>query len=193
MTTIKIILGSTRPTSIAPAIGNWVAAGARETGTIDYVEVLDLAQIALPFLDEPEHPRTGRYTQPHTLAWSAAIADADSLVIVTPEYNGSFPAPVKNALDFLHREWRDKALGLVTYGGGPSGGARAAAALTPITTALGLVSAVNMVQIAKAPTRVVDGVFDAGVADDQSLARMLSEMIGIESELAPRRELPVAV
>ena len=62
-------------------------------------------------------------------------------MIVTPEYNSGFPAPLKNALDFLHAEWRDKALGVVTYGGGAGGGAGAAAMLAPVTRALGMVTA----------------------------------------------------
>ncbi len=130
MTTLKIILASTRPGSPAPAIGSWIAAHA-QSASFGRVEILDLAEINLPFLDEPEHPRLGRYTHPHTFAWSRAIDDADALIIVSPEYNGGFPAPLKNALDFLHAEWRNKALGMVTYSGGPSGGAGAAAMVAP--------------------------------------------------------------
>ena len=62
MTTVKIILASTRPGSSGPAIGAWVADRAGNVGAFDRVEVLDLAQVNLPFLDEPEHPRLGRYT-----------------------------------------------------------------------------------------------------------------------------------
>jgi len=112
MTTLKIILASTRPGSIGPALGTWIAQTARRTDSFDRVEVLDLAQINLPFLDEPHHPRLGRYTKPHTFAWSDAISTADALVIVTPEYNSGFPAPLKNAIDFLHAEWKNKALGV---------------------------------------------------------------------------------
>ena len=99
---------------------------AGQLGDFDQVEILDLAEINLPFLDEPHHPKLGRYTKPHTLAWANDIDTADALVIVTPEYNGGFPAPLKNALDFLHAEWPNKALGMVSYGGGLSGGAGAA-------------------------------------------------------------------
>ena len=73
--------------------------------------MLDLAEINLPFLDEPQHPKLGRYTKPHTLAWAHEVDTADALVIVTPEYNAGFPAPLKNAMDFLHAEWCNKALG----------------------------------------------------------------------------------
>ena len=147
MSTLKIILASTRPGSIAPAIGAFVADRARSQARFDRVEVLDLAEIALPFMDEPHHPRLGTYTKPHTLAWSQTVDEADAFVAIVPEYNGGFPAALKNALDYLHAEWRDKPLGVVSYGGGPGGGAGAAAMLVPVTRALGLVTTDHAVAI----------------------------------------------
>lgn len=186
MTALKIIIASTRPGSIGPAIGSWVRAEANRTGLFDRVEILDLAQIGLPFLDEPHHPRLGKYTKPHTFAWSADVDGADALVIVTPEYNSGIPAPLKNALDFLHAEWRDKALGTVSYGGA-GGGVRAAAMLAPITAALGLVATEHSVAIPRAAGQVVDNEFVASAADEAAAAVMLAELAQIEAELAPRR------
>ncbi len=149
--------------------------------------MLDLAEINLPFLDEPHHPKLGRYTKPHTLAWSREIDTADALVIVTPEYNSGFPAPLKNAIDFLHAEWKNKALGMVTYGGGASGGARAGRMLQPVTTALGLVTAEHAVAISGAAGQVVAGEFVPTAADDASAIAMLTELAEIEAELRPVR------
>ncbi len=187
MTTLKIILASTRPGSIGPALGTWVAQTARRTDTFDRVEVLDLAEIDLPFLDEPHHPRLGRYTRPHTFAWSDAISTADALVIVTPEYNSGFPAPLKNALDFLHAEWKNKALGVVSYGGGAGGGAGAARMLRPVTDALGMVTAPSTVAVARAAGQVVDGEFVGSIADDVALADMLAEIGDIDASLVATR------
>ena len=187
MTTLKIILASTRPGSIGPALGTWVAQTARRTDTFDRVEVLDLAEINLPFLDEPHHPRLGRYTRPHTFAWSDAISTADALVIVTPEYNSGFPAPLKNALDFLHAEWKNKALGVVSYGGGAGGGAGAARMLRPVTDALGMVTAPSSVAVARAAGQVVDGEFVGSIADDVALADMLAEIGDIDASLVATR------
>lgn len=187
MSTLKIILGSNRPGSIAPAIGYWVAGQARQLGDFDKVEILDLAEINLPFLDEPEHPKLGRYTQPHTIAWAQTIADADALVIITPEYNGGYPAALKNALDFLHAEWSNKALGMVSYGGGLSGGAQAAGMLLPITGQLGLACARHTVAIPRATKQVVDGEFVATAQDDGAATAMLAEMARLDAQLAPRR------
>lgn len=187
MSTLKIILSSTRPGSIAPAIGNWVTEQARALNDFDQVEILDLAQINLPFLDEPFHPKLGRYTKPHTLAWANDVDTADALVIVTPEYNGGYPAPLKNAIDFLHAEWSNKALGMVSYSGGLSGGARAAEMLFPVASQLGLACARHTVAIARASRQVVGDEFVAGPADNTAVAAMLAELGRIDADLAPRR------
>jgi NAD(P)H-dependent FMN reductase len=192
MTTLKIIVASTRPGSSGPAIAGWIAGAARRGTDFDSVEVLDLAEINLPFLDEPHHPKLGRYTKPHTLAWAREIDTADALVIVTPEYNSGFPAPLKNAIDFLHAEWQNKALGMVTYGGGASGGARAGRMLQPVTTALGLVTAAHAVAISGAAGQVVAGEFVPTPADDASANAMLAELAEIDADLRPVR-VPLAV
>ena len=188
MTTLKIILGSTRPGSIAPAIGGWLTAAADQTNDFAEVEILDLATIKLPFLDEPVHPKLGQYSKPHTVAWSSAVDSADVLIIVMPEYNAGFPAPLKNALDFLHAEWAGKPLGVVSYGAG--GGGRAAALLRPVTNQLGLVTAENAVALRGAAGRVLDGEFIPTAADDNALTAMLAELTDLDVELAPRRAQP---
>src|SRR5204863_6133130 len=86
-------------------------------------EVVDIADFKLPLLDEPMPPSMGQYSHPHTKAWAAKIAGFDAFVFVTPEYNHSTSGALKNAIDFLFREWNDKAAGFVGYGGG--GGTRA--------------------------------------------------------------------
>jgi NAD(P)H-dependent FMN reductase len=187
MSTLKIILASTRPGSIGPAIGAFVADRARSQIRFDGVEVLDLAEIGLPFLDEPHHPRLGKYTKPHTFAWSRTVDEADAFVIVVPEYNGGFPAALKNALDFLHAEWRDKPLGVVTYGGGASGGAGAGSMLLPISKALGMVTTGHGVSIGGAPKLVVNGEFLATAAIEQAADDMLNEVADLEADLGPRR------
>jgi NAD(P)H-dependent FMN reductase len=68
-------------------------------------------------------PVLGQYTHEHTKAWSKKIASCDAYVFVTPEYNHSTSGALKNALDYLYREWNNKAAGFVSYGG--AGGARA--------------------------------------------------------------------
>lgn len=127
MNNLSIIVSSTRPTRVGAPVSRWVA---ETLGEVWNVTVLDLADINLPFLDEEQTASTGVYTQPHTLAWKAQIDAADAIVVVTPEYNGFFPAPLKNAINYLYAEWQDKPMALVGYGFG--GGKRALAALTTL-------------------------------------------------------------
>lgn len=122
MTRIAIIVGSTRPGRTAAAVAGWVEQVASERDDAGY-ELVDLADHALPLLDEPMPPAMRRYTQPHTLAWSETIEAFDGFVFVTPEYNRSTSAALKNAIDFLYQEWNGKAAGFVGYGN--TGGARA--------------------------------------------------------------------
>src|SRR2546426_8679304 len=67
-------------------------------------------------------PSMGRYQQPHTKRWAAKIASLDAFVFVSPEYNHGIPAALKNAIDFLFAEWKNKATGFVSYGGAGGGG-----------------------------------------------------------------------
>lgn len=109
---------------------------ARAQGTFD-VDLVDLAALDLPLMKEPAHPSSQNYKFEHTRAWSARVAAADAFVLVMPEYNHSFSAPLKNALDYLFNEWLDKPVGFVSYGG-VSAGSRAVAALQPTLYSLGM-------------------------------------------------------
>ena len=130
---LKIIIASTRPGRKGPILGTWITDLARKHGAYD-VEVLDLAEIKLPFMDEPNHPRFGKYEHAHTKAWSKTISDADAFIFVTPEYNYGYPATLKNALDYLFVEWTYKPVGFVSYGG-VAAGTRAVQMLKQVVTA----------------------------------------------------------
>lgn len=120
---LNIIIGSTRPGRIGPTVAQWVDTFAREHGKFD-VNLVDLADFALPVYDEPKHPVMQDYAHPHTKAWAASVSSADAYVFVTPEYNYFPPASLINALTYLSREWAYKPAAVVSYGG-ISGGLRA--------------------------------------------------------------------
>jgi NAD(P)H-dependent FMN reductase len=122
MTRIAIILGSTRPGRNGEAVANWVYDIANQRDDAEY-ELVDIAEYHLPHLDEAIPPSLGQYTQPHTKAWASKIDSFDGFVFVTPEYNHSTSGALKNAIDFLYKEWNNKAAGFVSYGS--VGGARA--------------------------------------------------------------------
>lgn len=122
MIKIAIILGSTRPNRNGEAVTNWVyeIAGKRSDTTF---ELVDIKNYNLPLLDEPIPASQGKYSKEHTKKWAAKIDSFDAFIFVTPEYNHSIPGALKNAIDFLFKEWNNKAAGFVSYGS--AGGARA--------------------------------------------------------------------
>lgn len=127
MKTLSVIVSSTRPNRIGPLVARWVADALGDDWE---VRIQDLAAIGLPFLDEEAMPRAGAYAKPHTIAWAREIAASDAVVIVTPQYNRSFPAPIKNAIDTLYAEWNE--LPIVVLGYGWSGGQDATADLAKV-------------------------------------------------------------
>lgn len=122
MTKIAIILGSTRPGRNGKQVADWILEQAARREDAEF-ELVDLADHPLPHLDEPMPPAMGQYKNDHTRKWAEKIAEFDGYVFVTPEYNHSTSGVLKNAIDYLHREWNNKAAALVGYGG--VGGARA--------------------------------------------------------------------
>lgn len=120
---LNVVVCSTRPGRVGPAIGRWFEEQAKAHGGFE-VELVDLADFDLPVFDEPHHPRLKKYEHAHTKAWAASVDSADAYVFVTPEYNFGPPPSLLNAMNYLVHEWRDKVAGFVSYGG-VSGGLRA--------------------------------------------------------------------
>lgn len=123
MIKVAIIIGSTRPGRNGEAVGRWVYELARKRSGMEF-ELIDLADVDLPLLDEPVPPSLHQYSKDHTKEWAATIGSFDAFVFVTPEYNHGIPGALKNAIDFLYAEWNNKVAGFVSYGSAL--GARAA-------------------------------------------------------------------
>lgn len=131
---IGIILGSTRPGRRGDQLASWVLDIAQRHGGATY-ELVDLADYHLGNLDEPGNPSLQQYQHAHTKVWAKLIAGFDGYVFLTPEYNHSLSGALKNALDYVYKEWNDKAAGIVCYGGWAAG-VRAAEALRLILAEL---------------------------------------------------------
>lgn len=172
---LHVVAASTRPGRVGIAIARWLQQFAQQHDGFDG-ELVDLAEVALPLLDEPHHPRLQRYTHEHTRAWSATVDRADAVVFVTPEYNHSYPAALKNALDYLTVEWADKPAGIASYGG-VSAGLRAATALKPVLTALRMVPVVDAVSVPFVTQFVQDGVFLPNAELEAAGTAMLDELL----------------
>ncbi|MFD8558098.1 NADPH-dependent FMN reductase [Streptosporangium canum] len=122
MIKVAVVIGSTRPGRNGEGVARWVHDLATRRDDAVF-EIVDLRDYDLPHLDEPMPPAMGQYEHPHTMAWAEKIASFDAYVFVTPEYNRSISGALKNAIDFLHAEWANKAAGFVGYGS--VGGTRA--------------------------------------------------------------------
>ena len=120
---VAIIIGSTRPNRNSEAVSKWIYEIAKRRSDIDF-ELIDILDYNLPLLDEPIPPSMGQYSKEHTKRWSEKINSFDAFVFVTPEYNHSFSGALKNAIDFLYKEWNNKVAGFVSFGS--AGGVRAA-------------------------------------------------------------------
>jgi NAD(P)H-dependent FMN reductase len=142
---LQVIIASTRPGRVGLPVGQWIYQRAVAHGGFD-VELVDLAEVNLPIFDEPAHPRLRQYEHQHTKDWSTTIDRADAFVFVIPEYNHSFNAAIKNALDYLHYEWHFKPVGFASYGG-VAAGTRALQALKPPLTALKMLPLFEAVNI----------------------------------------------
>jgi len=183
---LMIIVGSTRPGRAGLPFARWFTGVADDHGAFT-TDLADLAEVGLPLLDEPAHPRLRDYTHEHTRRWSARVDAADAVVMVTPEYNHSFPAPLKNAIDFVFGEWADKPVGFVTYGGASSG-TRALVALKPVVTALRMVPVVEAVNIPFFPQFIDDdGTVTPNQVMSQAAVAMLDELARMEALLRPAR------
>jgi NAD(P)H-dependent FMN reductase len=146
MKKILIITSSTRPVRNGVKVSNWVFEESKLTNLELEFEILDLKELNLPFLDEPVSPRSGQeYVHEHTKNWSRIVDEASGFIIVLPEYNGGYPAPLKNALDYLYNEWTKKPVGIVGYGGG--GASRSTKQLREVLLSLEMVPMDNQIGI----------------------------------------------
>lgn len=118
MTQISVIVGSTRQKRFSEKPARWIFELLKQRAGVA-AEFLDLRDFPMPYYDEPISP--GRKSAPFANEvverWTAKIAAADGFIIVTPEYNHGYPAVLKNAMDYVYKEWNRKAVGFVTYGG----------------------------------------------------------------------------
>ncbi|MGZ5192183.1 MAG: NADPH-dependent FMN reductase, partial [Flavisolibacter sp.] len=168
------------------AVANWITDFAKQSKKYN-VELLDLAQINLPFMDEPNHPRLKQYQHDHTKKWSETINSADAFIIVLGEYNFGFPAPIKNAIDYLFQEWKYKPVAFVSYGG-VSGGLRSAQMLKQVVTAVSMMPISDTVNIPFF-AKLIDekGIFLPNETIIKSAEAMLTELEKWTEALKPMR------
>lgn len=187
MPNLTIVIASTRPGRVGLPVGQWFTERAKTHGGFG-VQVADLAEINLPLLDEPNHPRLRKYTKPHTRAWSELIDGSDAFAFVTPEYNHGYPASLKNAIDYLHEEWKYKPVGFVSYGA-VAGGTRSVQQLKQVVAAVKMTPLFEAVAIPFVAQFIDDeGVFGPNEVIEEAADVMLDELLRVQGALRALRQ-----
>ncbi|HSO64931.1 MAG TPA: NAD(P)H-dependent oxidoreductase [Ornithinibacter sp.] len=171
MTRIGIVTASTRPRRIGHHVAAWVRDLAPED--VELVDV-DLRELALPLLDEPEMPSDGHYAHEHTRRWAAVVEGLDAAVLVMPEYNRGYNAALKNAIDYLYAEWDGMPVACVGYGW--SGAQYARSALRQTLERIGMV-VVEGAALHFERTVDLDGTVNADDAAVADVMRMYAALI----------------
>lgn len=166
---IAVVIGSTRPARICPGIAGWIRDVAQDGSPLRY-ELLDLADHPLPLLDEPLKAALQQYQHDHTKRWSRTVDSYSGFLFVFPQYNWGYPAALKNALDYLYHEWRDKPATVATYG--TRGGGKGAAQLLQVLQGLHMRALENHLELT---------ITDADVDENWQL-------IDLDATLRPYRE-----
>ncbi|MEE4452101.1 NAD(P)H-dependent oxidoreductase [Novosphingobium resinovorum] len=196
MPKLLVVIASTRPGRVGLPVGQWAAEEAAKQGGFE-VEIADLAELNLPLLDEPNHPRMAKYTKEHTSKWASLVDSADAFLFVVPEYNYGPPPSLLNAISYLYWEWAYKPAGFVSYGG-MGAGLRSVQELKLTLTAVRMMPIADGVAIPFVMKQIQDGKFASTPIIDAALPFHLDEVLRWTKAMEPlragvperRRELP---
>ncbi|MFE6283607.1 NADPH-dependent FMN reductase [Streptomyces sp. NPDC057877] len=184
MTTLDItlIIGSNRHGRFGPVVADWLLEHIRHRDDLG-VRVVDLADTDLP---------TSLARTPEAVDALAGVTPklsaADAFVVLTPEYNHSFPAALKNLIDWHYTEWRAKPVALVSYGG-VSGGLRAVEHLRQVFAELHAVTVRDTVSFHNAGASFDDrGRPKDATGPDAAAKTMLDQLVWWGTALKEARE-----
>jgi NAD(P)H-dependent FMN reductase len=185
---LMIILGSSRQGRRGEVVAKWALANAQADSRFE-VDYVDLRELNLPFFDEPQSPFTMYdrgigYSHPEGKTWAERVGKAEGFLIVTPEYNHGYPGVLKNALDWVGREWGDKPVAFVSYGN-ITGGARSVEQLRQVVVELGLVQVANAIHF----PNISKGAFDeqgqpAHAGANDNLKKIFDELVRLQQAFA---------
>lgn len=170
---LGVIVGSVREGRLADRVVQWLEAELSNLKT-EYT-MLDIKTYGLPLLDMAVEPHNAdkKYNHDEVTKWSEAVAACNAYIVVTAEYNHGYPAALKNGLDWLYPEWKNKPVGIISYSTGPVGGARCIEHLLPVLNHLGMHNLSTAISIGKAQ-EIID---QNGKTEATYLADMLAGMV----------------
>ena len=184
MLKIAVIVGSTRPGRVGESVAKWVCEVANKRSDAEF-DLVDIKDFNLPLLDEPMPPSIGQYSKQHTKTWAAKIDSFDGYVFVTPEYNHGICGALKNAIDFVFREWNNKAAGFVGYGG--AGGVRAVEHLRLVMAEVQVATVRNQVALSLVSDFENYTKFKPAAHHEKSVNHMLDQLIAWSAALRTLR------
>jgi NAD(P)H-dependent FMN reductase len=167
MKKIGVIVGQTGANSTAHDIATWFCKKAAWCNDNLIYDMVDLNEYNLPFLGNPDPDNRFEL-------WKKVVASYDAFVWVSPEYNHSITSILKNAIDGAYVEWRNKPLGLITYGYASSG-ARAGEHMRSIAGCLGMVDVKTQLLISMYDD-VSNGQMSYRALHDNGLGAMIGEI-----------------
>ncbi len=182
---LHVVVCSTRPSRQGPLIAKWAAESSQREGSFE-VELVDLAEFALPLFNESAHPMLGQYEHETTKRWAAKVAEADAFLFVMPEYDHAAPVPFVNAVTYLVKEWLYKPAGFVSYGG-ISGGLRAVENAKTMLTTLKVMPIPEGVVLPFFGKQIADGAFQPTETNEDALRLTLGELAKWASALKTLR------
>jgi NAD(P)H-dependent FMN reductase len=180
-----VIIGSTRPGRVGESVAKWTYEMAKKRTDAEF-ELVDIKDFNLPLLDEPVPPSMGQYSKEHTKTWAAKINSFDGYIFVTPEYNHGICGALKNAIDFIYREWNNKAAGFVGYGS--AGGARAVEQLRLVMAEVQVATVRNQVALSLFTDFENYTKFKPAAYHEKSLTQMLDQLIAWSGALKALRQ-----
>lgn len=188
MVKIKIILGSTRPARFGDKPAQWVYELAQKHQKDAQFELVDLKEVNLPMLDEAVPAVAHQYEHEHTKKWSKMINETDGFIFITGEYNHGIPAALKNAIDFVAREWGYKPASFVSYGA-DAGGARAIDHLIHVVTHLRMYAQSEHLIIPNYWTQMsADGKFQPTKEQDEQVEKIIENTIFWSEQMKTARQ-----
>ncbi|WP_111860262.1 NADPH-dependent FMN reductase [Acinetobacter sp. CFCC 10889] len=173
---IFIIVGSIREGRTAIKIAEWLSKEITQLGfsTLN-TKIIDLKEWDLPFFAGAHPPASGIYDQPKQQQWADQIAQGDAFIFISPEYNHGYSAVLKNAIDYLGKEWKAKPFGIVSYGG--NNGISSIEQLKQVCTTLDMVDANAIIQLRDIFNRNKTEHFEANEFDNKAVVSVTNKLI----------------
>lgn len=187
MTKILAFSGSTRRNSYNQAVVECAAQAAKDAGA--EVTVINLADYAMPIFNEDEEAEYG--IPERAQAFKQLMIEHDGILIASPEYNSSYPAVLKNAIDWASRKAGDepvlaayklKVVGLMAASPGALGGMRVLVVLRMLMQNLSCIVAPAQVAVGN----VADKLDESGAISDEKTKKQLANLAKQVVDLATK-------